>query len=479
MQLIIRLLNDKVLHAIDVEPNATLLDFKMAVKDKLGVMPHELVHLHGSGGKRLSINNDDESLADLRLRHVDELVQHFVMSGGNQFVRFVMPDGTFVHNRYHYSVARLKAGFENVAPPEHLRFIFNGVELFNDMTLPMAGVSLDFYTDRVTVEIGDTNLFKLDPAQLVIDRTKPLGSGSFGVVFPATLVGKGGAKRDVAVKVLKVPTLDPDNKQFNLVQNELCTLCRLAVDECESVVRLHGYVFDVAALEVQLVMELATHTLSDTFIKLNGAVPNATEVAVEMCHLWEALSHMHRKREDFERVLHLDISPNQVLQFTDGRRAKLCDFGLATSTLKTKTLLTNGHSTAGTQFYKAPEQWSAKRPKGIFTDIYAFGGVLWSWLRGGEVPWSGHDAEAIMGSLLLEKQGVIECCGHAYPGLKPGEGIPADASDVHKELAALAAKCLQVDPEMRASHWDLFACLWKASGYVEVVRGYPGDDAFK
>ncbi len=94
----------------------------------------------------------------------------------------------------------------------------------------------------------------------------------------------------------------------------------------------------------------------------------------------QVLDNIHRRQ-----LVHLDIKPENILLFNDGR-AVLADFGI-TQRVGSKT-----H--AGTPLYASPEQAAGDRPVGPWTDIYSLGVVLYEMLAG-RPPFLG-DNDAIL-----------------------------------------------------------------------------------
>ena len=121
------------------------------------------------------------------------------------------------------------------------------------------------------------------------------------------------------------------------------------------------------------------------------AVGIAREVAL-------ALDYAHR-----EGVIHRDIKPGNIL-LADGQ-ALVADFGIAralrpepTPDLRAEALTETGVA-LGTPAYMSPEQALGTAEVDARTDIYALGCVLYEMLAG-EPPFSGPNAQAIMGKRL-------------------------------------------------------------------------------
>ena len=100
---------------------------------------------------------------------------------------------------------------------------------------------------------------------------------------------------------------------------------------------------------------IANHSLSDE---------EWQNVLIEIC---DALEYLEARQ-----IVHRDIKPSNVMLTTDGKHAKLIDFGFADS----PEYGTHKHS-GGTKAYAAPEQTdTSERPITHLSDIYSFGKLL-------------------------------------------------------------------------------------------------------
>ncbi|MCB9677913.1 MAG: serine/threonine-protein kinase PknK [Alphaproteobacteria bacterium] len=89
----------------------------------------------------------------------------------------------------------------------------------------------------------------------------------------------------------------------------------------------------------------------------------------------DALAHAHARN-----LLHRDLKPANLMRMTAGDvrpGLKLADFGIARAWQAEQ----EGPARAGTPSYMAPEQVTGG-PQGPWTDLYAFGSVLWEWVTG-------------------------------------------------------------------------------------------------
>lgn len=111
-----------------------------------------------------------------------------------------------------------------------------------------------------------------------------------------------------------------------------------------------------------------------------------------MSQMLLALSHCHR-----HGIVHRDLKPSNLLISRDGR-VKLTDFGVARTGSSDLTL---SGAVIGTPAYMSPEQFTAKRPADVRTDIYASGVICYELLTGRR-PFEG-DFAAIMQQVLFEQ----------------------------------------------------------------------------
>ena len=206
----------------------------------------------------------------------------------------------------------------------------------------------------------------------------PIGVGGFAEVWRALDTATG---EQVAIKVLGHALARAPQFQAAF-RNEIRVTSRLAH---EGVVRI----VDVGTLgpEVErasggrlvggspfVAMELLGSTLTPR-VRTGTSWEDAREVAAQ---LLRALAHVHARG-----VVHLDLKPSNVM-FRDSisdasdARVVLTDFGIAW--LASETGSSGG---AGTPGYAAPEQvMTDTRSIGPWSDLYAFGCVMWELVTG-------------------------------------------------------------------------------------------------
>ena len=249
------------------------------------------------------------------------------------------------------------------------------------------------------------------PAPETQDRYRLLeeiGRGGMGVVYQAE---DRLLERPVAYKVLPRSLLSNAEAVESLLA-EARAAARLShaniVQVYDAGYRDDGFFIVMELIRGQTFAEL----LSSKRFSLRGAL----QVGRQIC---SALDHAHRRR-----IVHRDLKPSNLL-WTDERRVKLTDFGLARAIDETtEQILTRP---AGTPLYMAPEQIRGE-PVDPRTDLYSLGCVLFEILCG-ESPFEGR---AIL--QRLEK-----------PPTDPRTLRP----DLPEPLVALLLACLARDPASR------------------------------
>ena len=207
------------------------------------------------------------------------------------------------------------------------------------------------------------------------ELVSPLGVGGFGEVWRALDTATG---EHVAIKVLGHALARSPQFQ-SAFRNEIRITSRLAH---EGVVRI----VDVGTLGAEVerasagrlvggspfvAMELLGPTLAST-VRVGASWERARALAEQ---LLRALAHVHARG-----IVHLDLKPSNVMFRGAGAdaRAVLSDFGIAW--LANDAGASGG---AGTPGYAAPEQFlSDERSIGPWSDLYAFGCVMWELLTG-------------------------------------------------------------------------------------------------
>ncbi len=167
-------------------------------------------------------------------------------------------------------------------------------------------------------------------------------------------------------------------------------------------------------------------------LEIARALRIATDVA-------EGLAHAHA-----QGIVHRDIKPANVWLDADGS-ARLGDFGLATSALRSREALET--MVVGTAAYLPPEQAIGRRTDGR-ADLYSLGALLYEMLTG-EPPFPGDDPVSIISRHLSAEPVAPSRHNAEVPGALDGlvaellakspDDRPAGAAQLRAELERIAA----------------------------------------
>ncbi len=146
-----------------------------------------------------------------------------------------------------------------------------------------------------------------------------------------------------------------------------------------------------------------------------------------LSELTDALSAAHR-----EKMVHLDIKPDNVFLEGDLQKALLVDFGIAMAVTETVPD-SSGGPIVGTPAYMSPEQAQGLPDIDHRSDIYSLGALGYRMLMG-RPPFSGREAEDVLKKHVEEAPVPIRDINPTIP----------------KDFADAIMRCLEKDP------WDRF-----------------------
>jgi serine/threonine protein kinase len=198
-----------------------------------------------------------------------------------------------------------------------------------------------------------------------------LGKGGFGTVYKAELLGEGGFKRKVALKVLNADMRDVDDVASRLRDEArlLGLLRHRSILGVDGLVRLNGRW--TVVMEYIDGADLQRITRKSCF-PLGPALEVIGEVAGAL-HVAYATESSDGKPL---RLLHRDIKPPNIL-LTSAGEVKVLDFGIARAEFSDREAKTQS-VLYGSVAYMAPERLDFEElPAG---DVYALGTVLFELL---------------------------------------------------------------------------------------------------
>src|SRR5688500_8551082 len=212
-----------------------------------------------------------------------------------------------------------------------------------------------------------------------------IGQGGMGTVYKAT---QSSVNRTVAIKIMaphatKEPTyvarfLQEANAAGNLNHKNLIA----AIDAGAA----GGYYY--------FVMEYVTGKSCREIVNASGPFDEKTALGVAR-QMADVLDHIHQ-----HKMVHRDIKPENILLTAD-KTVKLCDLGLAKSTLSNDQSLTQEGLTVGTPYFMSPEQIRGDKDIDIRADLYSLGATLF-FLLSQRHPFEGKSAAETMSMHLKQ-----------------------------------------------------------------------------
>jgi serine/threonine protein kinase len=258
-----------------------------------------------------------------------------------------------------------------------------------------------------------------------------LGAGGMGEVWRAH---DHRLARSVAVKLLNITA--PDARLRQRFEREARAAASFSHPNAVTV-----YDFGEEGDRPYIVMELVEGRSLADVIAERAPLP-ANEAVTIGGEVLSALGAAHR-----HGLVHRDVKPGNVLLTPDGR-AKLADFGIATTVGGAAGALTATGEVLGTPHYLSPEQVSGK-PATPRSDLYATGVMLYEMLTGAP-PFT---AEAPMAVALAHQRSPVPPLRSRRPQVDPA-------------LAHAVERALEKDPEQRYPD---------AESMRAALTGAPGD----
>jgi tRNA A-37 threonylcarbamoyl transferase component Bud32 len=229
-----------------------------------------------------------------------------------------------------------------------------------------------------------------------------LGEGAMAEVYRAH---DPEIDRAVAIKVLK-----PDYARDPEIGSRFLREARAAGALSHANI---ATIFDVGETQgiAYIAMELVDGQPLDCVLQQQGRMPYERVLAIGR-QLASALAYAHRAG-----VVHRDIKPSNILLSTDGRTAKLLDFGVARIGDVDQLGRTQVGQLIGTPRYMSPEQ-ALGLPVDHRADLFSLGVVLYEMVTG-KVAFPGTALATLAIQIAQEKVEPIDrCTADCPPGLR-------------------------------------------------------------
>ena len=256
--------------------------------------------------------------------------------------------------------------------------------------------------------------------------TRYLGGGRLSQVFRVRSILSTAEELPVALKRVH-PEMIGDPAFVRLVVREAGVLTRLTHPNLCRCLEL-GVIDGSAFLTLDLVHGCTLRALMRRLAQLGAKLPASSILSIAY-ELSGVLDYLHRGCKN--PVVHLDMSPQNVMISTDGR-VKLIDFGLA-QYIDGHNPPPTGDRIAGTVGYMSPEQ-AQGAPTSRAADQYSLGILLWELLCGRRL-FRGNTTET-------------------WERMRHGR-VPARRQAMRKvpeELSAVVYRMLQPRPDRRFGH---------------------------
>lgn len=271
---------------------------------------------------------------------------------------------------------------------------------------------------------------------------KPLGKGSFGVVYKAVRRDHG-VESYAAIKVISIPTdpsevdsLRSEGLNMNATRTYLQGVVNDFVSEIQLMESLKG-VQNIVSVEDYKVVEKTDEIGWDIYIRMELLTSFNTyicdkklteeEVIKLGCDICTALEICAKRN-----IIHRDIKPENIF-INDFGDFKLGDFGIA----RKLENMTGGLSQKGTFNYMAPEVANSSEYDAR-VDTYSLGIVLYRLLNGNRLPFLDTEKQLLNPN---ERRNAVD-------RRLRGEELPAPC-DASPAMADLILRACAYDPDMR------------------------------
>ena len=282
---------------------------------------------------------------------------------------------------------------------------------------------------------------EIDPSQLDIDDSEPIGIGSFGVLYfgyyhPHKRASTPGERDSKSIRVVVKKMRVVDENYLQVLQGELKLLNYLGSHP--HIVQLIGGITK-PEVDFSVVVEYCDFGSLKQFISNFNAVEqsfNVTEIkppslSVGDLLLWseQIANGMHYLH--FKNAVHRDLAARNVL-LTSEKTVKLTDFGIA-RTINLENFFMGNNDSEHPWKWCAPEVLNGEmfEPN---SDIWSYGVLMWEMFSLGQKPYPN----------------ALSCTKEFVEKLEKGDRLPR-ISTLPNSVYSLMLLCWQRDPNSRPS----------------------------
>jgi serine/threonine-protein kinase len=263
-----------------------------------------------------------------------------------------------------------------------------------------------------------------------------LGRGGFGEVYRATMVGAGGVRIEVAVKVLHAD-VDPNSQAVQRLKDEARLMGAV---HHPSVLAVHGLV--LLENRVALVTEYVEGQDLDKVVSAKDPIPlrPLIEVVAKVAEALEA-AYEAPSADGTGRIelIHRDIKPANIRVGRHGE-VKLLDFGIARASNVEREAQTETNAMLGSYLYMAPERFLENTDSGPAVDVYALGATLYE----------GIAKRRLFGEMSLKEMYLLILDEGKYEAFLQAQ-LDQLPRDVPHQVVTLIYRMLEIDPKDRPS----------------------------
>jgi len=264
--------------------------------------------------------------------------------------------------------------------------------------------------------LGHREHWLLSTKDIMLQPSRRLGQGSFGVVIEGSFCGT-----PVAVKLAN--GLIPSSIQgLPQLANELRVLRRV---RHPNIVLFHGGCIDVPNKCLAIVLELIRGDALNHFLRPAKVPPGDGDRYIVLLGIARGLTYLHMRDPC---VVHGDMSDGNIMveRLQHEPRAKLLDFGLS------RILSPHSRPLGGTCHYMAPEVIKGHTPAKASADVFSLGRIFYH-VATGRRPWDGEDKRTIQALTISGDVRKLDWPEHPFAQI----------------CMTAAEKCTQPNPALR------------------------------